>query len=212
MKRRDFLIASAMFASVTGRTTAQQVATKRLAFIHPSTKVADMRIGGSDPGFTIYLQELQRLGFVEGQNLKIERYSAEGQADRYEDLAREAVSSRPDLIAVTGVGIANKLKAVTTTIPVAAITGDPIRFGLVSSLAHPGGNITGVRAPGVRGVSEQTLLSAWSTQTGWRFVPFRMTWKSVSLRSLWAAMPSIPAFCFFLCAQPFQPLEPHDRY
>jgi putative tryptophan/tyrosine transport system substrate-binding protein len=54
------------------------------------------------------------------------------------------VSTHPDLIAVSGVPIAVQLKAATSTIPIAAITGDPIRFGLVSSLAHPGGNITGV--------------------------------------------------------------------
>ena len=143
MRRREFLIASAVLVSGTRRTSAQQVSTKRLALVHPSTRVAEMKIGG-DIGFTIYLQELQRLGFVEGQNLTIDRYSAEGQADRYGTLAREVVSIHPDLIAVSGVPIAAKLKAATSTIPIAAITGDPVRFGLVSSLAHPGGNITGV--------------------------------------------------------------------
>jgi putative ABC transport system substrate-binding protein len=143
MRRREFLIASAVLVSGTRRTSAQQISTKRLALVHPSTKVAEMRIGG-DIGFTIYLQELQRLGYVEGQNLTIDRYSAEGQAERYGDLAREVVSTHPDLIAVSGIPIAAKLKAATSTIPIAAITGDPIRFGLVSSLAHPGGNITGI--------------------------------------------------------------------
>jgi putative ABC transport system substrate-binding protein len=144
MRRREFLIASAVLASRTRRTSAQQVAKKRIAMVHPSTKVADMKIGGNDPGYTIYLQELQRLGFVEGQHLTIDRYSAEGQPARYDDLAREVVSNNPDLIAVVGIAIAAKLKAATSTIPIAALTGDPIRFGLVSSLARPGGNITGV--------------------------------------------------------------------
>ena len=143
MKRREFLIASAVLVSGTGRTSAQQVSTKRLALVHPSTRVADMRIGG-DIGFTVYLQELQRLGYVEGKNLTIDRYSAEGQAERYDSITREVVSNRPDLIAVSGIPIAVRLKAATSTIPIAAITGDPIRFGLVSSLAHPGGNVTGV--------------------------------------------------------------------
>ena len=144
MRRREFLIGSAMLASGTRRASAQQVtAKKRIAMVHPSTKIAEMRIGG-DGGYTIYLQELQRLGYVEGQNLIIDRYSAEGQAERYGDLARDVVSTHPDLIVASGIPIAAKLKAATSTIPIAAITGDPIRFGLVSSLAHPGGNITGV--------------------------------------------------------------------
>jgi putative tryptophan/tyrosine transport system substrate-binding protein len=145
MRRREFLIGSAVLASGTRRASAQQLSTKkRLAFVHPSTKAADMRIGGNDPGYTIYLEELQRLGYVEGQNLVIERYSAEGHADRYGDLVLEVVNTHPDLIAVVGTPIAAKLKAATSTIPIAALTGDPIRFGLVPSLAHPGGNITGV--------------------------------------------------------------------
>jgi putative ABC transport system substrate-binding protein len=144
MRRREFIIASAVLAVGVQRALAQQVATKkRVAMVHPSTKVADMRIGG-DGGHTVYLQELQRLGYIEGQNLIIDRYSAEGQPERYGDLAREVVTTHPDLIVVTGVPMAAKLKAATGTIPIAAITGDPIRFGLVSSLAHPGGNITGI--------------------------------------------------------------------
>ena len=144
MRRREFLIASVVLSSGTRRAFAQQVASKkRVALVHPSTKVSDMRVGG-DSGNTIYLQELQRLGYVEGQNLIIDRYSAEGRPEQYGDLAREVVSTPPDLIVVTGVPMTAKLKAATNTIPIVAITGDPIRFGLVSSLARPGGNITGV--------------------------------------------------------------------
>ena len=75
----------------------------------------------------------------------IDRYSAEGQTARYGDIAREIVSTHPDLIVTSGTPIAVRLKAATSTIPIVAITGDPIRFGqLVSSLSHPGGNVTGV--------------------------------------------------------------------
>src|ERR1700722_12071994 len=104
MRRREFLIASAVLVSGTRRTSAQQISTKRLALVHPSTKVAEMRIGG-DIGFTIYLQELQRLGYVEGQNLTIDRYSAEGQAERYGDLEREVVTTLPDLTALTALAM-----------------------------------------------------------------------------------------------------------
>ncbi|UVO34679.1 ABC transporter substrate-binding protein [Bradyrhizobium arachidis] len=145
MKRREFI--TALGGSVLYSVTAfgQHGPKKRLALVHPSAKAADMRIGGdADDAFTIFFQELQRLGYVEAQNLIVERYSAEGQPERYSDIAREVVGTHPDVIAVAGAGLAAKLKAATSTIPMAAITGDPIRFGLVPSLSRPGGNITGV--------------------------------------------------------------------
>src|SRR5689334_14875802 len=111
MRRREFLIASAVLAFGACRAPAPEVATKkRLAIVHPSTRVAEMRIG-ADFGPTIYLEELQCLGYVDGKNLMIDRYSAEGQAERYGDLAREVVNTHPDLIAVSGTPIAGKLKA-----------------------------------------------------------------------------------------------------
>jgi putative ABC transport system substrate-binding protein len=146
MRRREFITALGGSVLCSATAFAQQVGPKkRLAIAHPSTKAADMRIdGAADDGFTIFLQELQRLGYVEGQNLIIDRYSAEGQPERYGDLVREVVSAHPDLISVSGTALVARLKAATNTIPIAALTGDPIRFGLVTSLAHPGGNITGV--------------------------------------------------------------------
>jgi putative ABC transport system substrate-binding protein len=121
----------------------QSTTKKRIAFVDPSTKTADVRIGG-DTGYSVYLQEPQRLGYTEGQDLIIDRYSAEGQRGLYTDLAREIVGTHPDLIAASGTPLTKAIKEATSTIPVVAITGDPIRFGLVASLAHPGGNITGV--------------------------------------------------------------------
>lgn len=144
MRRREFLLGAAMLAPPMRRVMAQEsAAKKRIAVVHPSVKVSEMRIGG-DTGFTVFFQELQRLGYVEGRNLIIDRYSAEGQTDRYGHLAREIVSTHPDLIVTSGTPLSREFKAATSTIPIVAITGDPIRFGLISSLAHPGGNLTGV--------------------------------------------------------------------
>jgi putative tryptophan/tyrosine transport system substrate-binding protein len=89
--------------------------------------------------------ELRRLGYIEGQSLLIERYSGEGRAAHYPDLAREVVSRNPDVILSIG---SNELtldfKAATTTIPIVGILGSPVEVGIVASLARPGGNITGV--------------------------------------------------------------------
>ena len=141
MKRRDFLLAAATFVAGMPHAMAQQSSTKkRIAFVVSSSKVADL---AADPNAKVIENELRRLGFLPG-DLIVERYSAEGRSERYEALAREVVSTHPDVIASYGTPLTLRFKAATRTIPIAAVTGDPVRFGLVSSLAHPGGNITGV--------------------------------------------------------------------
>jgi putative tryptophan/tyrosine transport system substrate-binding protein len=144
MRRRDFLLAAAILLPVMRHARAQNPApTKRLAWAHPSFKLADMRIGG-DPNSGVFLEELKRLGYSEGENLIVDRYSAEGRRDRYGDVAREAVGTHPDVIVSIGTPLTREFKIATSTIPIVALTGDPVRQGLVSNLAHPGGNITGV--------------------------------------------------------------------
>jgi putative ABC transport system substrate-binding protein len=141
MKRRDFLFVAAMLAPAIRRASAQQPATKKRLAVIGIGKVEDWRIG-RDPNATIFLEELQRLGYVEGGNLIVDRW--EYQAGRLEEIAREVVDTKPDVISCPGTPMTLRLKAATTTIPIVAATGDPIRFGIVSNLARPGGNITGV--------------------------------------------------------------------
>src|SRR5919109_4964670 len=88
---------------------------------------------------------LRQLGYVEGQNLVIRYVWAEGQQDRYVDLARELVRLQPDIILTAGTPGTLAAKHATPSIPiVTAIAGDPVAAGLVSSLAQPGGNVTGL--------------------------------------------------------------------
>jgi putative ABC transport system substrate-binding protein len=88
--------------------------------------------------------ELRERGWVEGQNLVIERRGGDGYSERVPALAAELVQLKLDVIvsfgAVAGVAIRNA----TTTIPIVATTGDPVRLGLVSNLSRPDGNITGL--------------------------------------------------------------------
>src|SRR6267378_7647430 len=143
MRRREF-IAGLMVAPTMRAAIAQQPAKmKRIAMVHPSRKVDELTINGVPP-YKAFFEELGRLGYVEGQNLAVERYSGEGRIERYSELAREVVGSHPDLIFAMSGAIALPLKLAATTIPIVAITGDPIALGLVPSIAHPGGNITGV--------------------------------------------------------------------
>jgi putative ABC transport system substrate-binding protein len=140
MKRRDFLLATALLAPAVRHVSAQQpAAKKRLAAIVYNAD--GFKIGGH-PLNTAFLQELQRLGYVEGENLVIDRWQY--QAGKLDEVARKVAESNPDVIISPGTPMTLSLKKATPTIPIVAITGDPVRFGLLSNLARPGGNITGV--------------------------------------------------------------------
>jgi putative tryptophan/tyrosine transport system substrate-binding protein len=141
MNRRDFLLVTAMLASGMRHAIAQQPATKKRLAVIVFGKVTEVRIGGN-PNATVFLEELKRLGYVEGENLLVEPHQF--RPDGIVEIAREVVDTHPDVIVCYGTPMAATLKALTTTIPIVAYTGDPVRFGLISSLAHPGGNITGV--------------------------------------------------------------------
>ena len=145
MRRRDF-IAGLMFAAATGRAQAQQTGkVYRIVFAHPTVPVADQN-QASKGSLVIppIFEQLTRLGYVEGRNLLIERYSGEGGAANYPDLARQIVSRKPDLIIAFNPFFLLELKAATSTIPIVGTFADPIALGIVPSLARPGGNITGV--------------------------------------------------------------------
>jgi putative tryptophan/tyrosine transport system substrate-binding protein len=144
MKRRDFLVSMAMFAATTRHALAQQSAKmKRVAMVVPAMKLADMRIGG-DPNFAVIFEEMKRLGRVEGINLIVDRYSAEGLYGRFAGIAHEIVATRPDVIFAAEERLVPALKSETRTIPIVGWTSDPVALGIVSSLARPGGNVTGV--------------------------------------------------------------------
>jgi putative ABC transport system substrate-binding protein len=92
---------------------------------------------------------LRELGWVEGQSFTIETRFADGKPERLPELAVELVRQRVDLILTGSTPGALAAKRATSTIPIVMVTtGDPVRDGLVTSLARPGGNITGVTALG----------------------------------------------------------------
>src|SRR5262249_47610047 len=88
---------------------------------------------------------LGEIGYVEGRNLAMEYRWAQGQVDRMPALASDLVRRHPAVIAAGSTAAALALKAATTEIPIAAaVAADPVALGLVTSLARPGGNLTGV--------------------------------------------------------------------
>src|SRR5215510_11676720 len=101
-------------------------------------------LASDSPNVEAFRQELRKLGYVEGRNILIEYRWHEGRYDRLPALAAELVNLKPDLILVAGPQPSLALKAATTTVPIVfAGAADPVGLGLVSSLAHPGGNLTG---------------------------------------------------------------------
>jgi putative tryptophan/tyrosine transport system substrate-binding protein len=92
-----------------------------------------------------FLQGLRDHGFVEGQNVIIERRYTEGREDRNIAFVAELVQMKVDLIVAGGSTAAHAAKQATSTIPIVMlVVGNPERQGLVASLAHPGGNVTGM--------------------------------------------------------------------
>jgi putative ABC transport system substrate-binding protein len=148
MRRRDFITALGTAATWPLAARAQQpTKMKRIAFVHPSNKVSELSVSGSR-SFRAFFEELSRLGYVEGQNLGVERHSGEGRPERYAELARDVVNTHPDLILAVGARLSLDFKMATTTIPIMTVIIDPIAMGLVASIARPGGNITGVTIAG----------------------------------------------------------------
>ena len=180
MRRRDFITALGVAATWPLAARAQQSSRmKRIAIVSPATKIGDMSVNGSR-FYRMFFEELSRLGYVEGQNLVVERYSGEGRTEHYADMARDVVNTHPDLIFTQTTRLALNFKAATTTIPIVTTTADPIAGGLVSSLARPGGNITGVSVDAgieVLGKRLTLLLEATSKLSNARFLVSQLTWE-----------------------------------
>jgi putative tryptophan/tyrosine transport system substrate-binding protein len=145
MQRREFITVLGGAAAWPLAARAQRPATQnRIAIFHPAIPITHLTETGGGSAWRAFFGELRRLGYIEGENLIIERYSAEGHHERYADLAREIVTRNPDVI-VTGTNpVVTVVTAATRTIPIVAFMLDPLKAGLVTSLARPGGNLTGI--------------------------------------------------------------------
>jgi putative ABC transport system substrate-binding protein len=90
-------------------------------------------------------QQLRKQGWISGHNLEIDYRWADGQTDRFEKIAKDFVDHGVGVIVTAGTSAVAAAKKATKTIPIVfAAAGDPVRTGLVRSLAHPGGNVTGL--------------------------------------------------------------------
>jgi putative ABC transport system substrate-binding protein len=146
MHRRGFVTGLTFAAALPPRARAQQPGrVYRLAVAHPTRPVDQLHTTASSRRFAgAFFDELQRRGYVEGQNLTVEAYSGEGKTALFPALAERIVASKPDAIFAFGT-LAQSLKSIPTNIPVIVAVGDDVlASGFVTNIARPGGNITGV--------------------------------------------------------------------
>jgi len=141
VQRRDFLLAVGALLAAPLAAKAQQAAkTARIGYLSPNAAAVNPRL------VEAFRQGLGDLGYVEGRNLLIEFRSAEGKSERLPALATELVALKVDVI-LSGGGTLAALAAqqATRTLPIVIVAvGDPVTSGLVTSLARPGANVTGL--------------------------------------------------------------------
>jgi ABC-type uncharacterized transport system substrate-binding protein len=137
MRRREFI------TLIGGATVAWPLVAARRTGKVP--RIGVLNPGPSDsPTIGAFYEGLHELGYLEGQNIVIERRYGEWKSDRFPVLASELVRLNVDVIVVSSTSPARAAKQATTTIPIVAVSmADPVGDELVASLARPGGNITG---------------------------------------------------------------------
>ena len=149
MKRREFitLLGSAAVWPLAAR--AQQGERMR--------RIGVLLVSGPEP-MGPFREALGDLGYFEGKNIQIEVRSAQGQDTRLPELAAELVRSRVDVIVAVQTPAAHAAKNATRDIPIVVMAGDPIATGLISNLARPDGNLTGLSATAAEAVAKSLEL------------------------------------------------------
>ena len=142
MRRIGLAVVLAVSLTLATLAAEAQQAGKvyRVGVLASSSSIPD-NIGN---GRQAFLERLSELGWVVGQNLTFEPRSADQRLDRLPGLAAELVQLNVSMILALGHQAALAAKRATATIPIVIIAGDPVGSGLIASLAHPGGNITGL--------------------------------------------------------------------
>jgi putative ABC transport system substrate-binding protein len=139
IRKNVAVIAMVLAILASAHPVGAQPAGHRIGFISSASFSA---MAARDEAFR---QGLHALGYVVGQNITIEYRWADGKSDLLPGFAAELVNLKPDIIVTHGVVATRAVKEATTSIPIViAAADDPLAAGLVSSLARPGGNITGM--------------------------------------------------------------------
>ena len=139
MRRREFITLLGGAGSVAASARAQPASVHRIVIVRPSGSVAEMTEEGDNPSYTVLFKELRRIGYIERQNSIVERYSAEGHRERYTELAREVVRTKPHLIVAVSSPLVLMFKAVTGNDPGHRSYGGPRRLRHCAKPSATGG-------------------------------------------------------------------------
>ncbi len=140
-KKLSLVVAAFIVAAPLAAEAQQAGKVYRIGLLSPTSQGL---------GMEAFREGLRTLGYVEGHNVVIEHRSAEGNFDRLPDLAAELVRLKVDVIVAVVTQASLAAKNATKTIPIVMLAvGDPVGSGLVTSLARPGGNVTGTSFPSV---------------------------------------------------------------
>jgi putative ABC transport system substrate-binding protein len=154
-------------------------ASRRLAIFSPSEPSALMQEKSDNRYYRALFEELRRLGHVEGKSLTVEKYGREQNSSGLAALAADVIRSNPEIVYVVGPG-AFLFKSANAKFPVVTLTADPIAQGLAESLAHPGGNITGVSVdtgPSIHGKRIALLREMFPAMSKLAFLTLRVGWE-----------------------------------
>jgi putative tryptophan/tyrosine transport system substrate-binding protein len=154
MKRRSFVaLLGAAVTVMPLAAHAQQPAVPRVGYVWGGVRGTDLYYQ------TGFRQGLADLGYVVGRNLLLEERYADGEPERVPALIAELLTLNVDVLVTPGTPISQAAQRATSTVPIVCMSGDPVRAGLVASLARPGGNITGLsQLSGEYGVKWVELL------------------------------------------------------
>ena len=142
MRRREF-IALICAVSMLPRAARSQHSTKvyRIAIVHPSHPIAELSEASRFRYYRDFFGELRQLGYVEGNNLVIERFSGEGESTTILKSPARSQLAIQTLFSRSAFRLSLRSRG-TSTIPIVAMTSDPVGHGIAASIARPGGNIT----------------------------------------------------------------------
>jgi putative ABC transport system substrate-binding protein len=138
MRRRFFVagLVGAALASLAAARAQQAAKVPRVGFLATG--------GPTDLFSETFLNELRKLGWIDGQNVVIDWKPTKGEAQRYDELVAELVRAEADVIVAPNPNAVLAARRATRTIPIVMVnTPDPVQLGIVTSLARPGGNVTG---------------------------------------------------------------------
>ena len=137
-----FVVAAVTFASVHPAEAQQTKKVPRIGFLSGRATPTPTN---PDPSADAFQQGLRDLGYIEGKNIVVEYRYVEGKSEHYPTFVAELVQLKVDVLVFGPLPVIRAAKEATKAIPIVMVTAvDPVAAGLVDSLAHPGGNITGL--------------------------------------------------------------------